>query len=221
MDHAFTYKLLDDAGGRFFIEGNQIKVQDSLRLDYEQAKSHQVTVQVTDDAGASFTTSLSIAVADVAAESLTGSAGSDVLKGGEGRDTFRGAAGNDTLWGGAGNDVLRGDAGKDIFVFAAKPNRTTNKDKILDFKVKDDSFWIDNAVFTKLGKAGSEAKPAALNKAFFTLGSKAKDKNDYIVYDKAKGVLYYDADGSGKGKAVEIATLSKKLGMTYKDFFIV
>jgi Ca2+-binding RTX toxin-like protein len=117
--------------------------------------------------------------------------------------------------------VLRGDAGQDIFVFAAKPYRVTIQGKIVDFRVKDDGFWLDNAVFTKLGKACSEAKPAALNKAFFTLGSKAKDKNDYIVYDKAKGVLSYDADGSGKGKAVEIATLPKKPSLTHKDFFVI
>jgi hypothetical protein len=34
-------------------------------------------------------------------------------------------------------------------------------------------------------------------------------------------VLYYDADGSGAGKALEIATLTKKLPMTYKDFFVI
>jgi hypothetical protein len=50
---------------------------------------------------------------------------------------------------------------------------------------------------------------------------KAKDKNGYVIYDNKKGVLYYDADGSGKGKQVEIASLSKKLAMTYKDFFVI
>ncbi|MBM1174809.1 hypothetical protein [Microvirga arabica] len=219
--HNFTYTLLDDAGGRFFIDGNQIKVKDGIRLDYKQAVSHQVTVQVRDSAGEIFTTSVTIAVSDVASEKLTGSAGADVLKGGTGKDTFSGGAGNGTVWGGAGNDALKGDGGRDVFVFATKANAKTNKDKILDFKVKDDSFWLDNAVFTKLGKKGTEATPAQLKKDFFTVGSKAKDKNDYIVYDKAKGVLFYDADGSGKGKQVEIATLSKKLAMTHKDFFVI
>jgi hypothetical protein len=54
----------------------------------------------------------------------------------------------------------------------------------------------------------TEAKPA-----IFPFGSKAKDKNDYIVYDDKKGARSYDADGSGKSKAVEIATLSKSLTM--------
>jgi hypothetical protein len=106
-------------------------------------------------------------------------------------------------------------------VFDTKPNAKTNKDTVSDFSVKDDTIWLDNKVFTKLGKAGSATKPAPLKKDFFTVGSKAKDKDDYIVYDKAKGVLYYDADGSGNGKVVEIATLTKKLSLTYKDFFVV
>jgi hypothetical protein len=33
--------------------------------------------------------------------------------------------------------------------------------------------------------------------------------------------LSYDADGSGKGKAVEIAKLSKNLGIKHSDFFVV
>ncbi|MGO4571141.1 hypothetical protein [Microvirga sp. 2TAF3] len=43
----------------------------------------------------------------------------------------------------------------------------------------------------------------------------------YLICDAKKGVLYYDADGSGKGKAVEIATLKKGLKMTYADFFVI
>ena len=67
-----------------------------------------------------------------------------------------------------------------------------NLDTIGDFSVKDDSLRLDNAVFKKLGKVGK------LNKSYFTTGDKAKDKNDYIVYDKKTGILSYDADGSGR-----------------------
>ena len=62
-------------------------------------------------------------------ESITGSSSSDLLKGGSGSDTLRGSLGNDQLAGGSG---------KDLFVFDTKPNRSTNKDKIADFKVKDE-----------------------------------------------------------------------------------
>ncbi|WP_262032006.1 hypothetical protein [Microvirga sp. Mcv34] len=116
--------------------------------------------------------------------------------------------------------MLTGGKGKDAFIFNTKASKA-NADKITDFNVKDDSIYLDIAVFTKLGKKGLEKSPAKLNQDFFTIGSKAKDKNDYIVYDNKKGVLYYDADGSGNGKAVEIATLSKNLKMTAADFFVI
>ncbi|MCG7392165.1 cadherin domain-containing protein [Microvirga sp. ACRRW] len=154
-------------------------------------------------------------------DKLYGGAGNDKLYGGKNNDLLKGDAGDDILYGDEGNDKLYGGAGKDTFVFNKKLNAKTNLDTIADFKVVDDTIWLDNAIFKKLGKAGSVNAPAALNKDFFRVGDKAKDKNDYIVYDKKKGILYYDADGSGKGKAVEIAKLSKNLKMTFADFFVV
>jgi Ca2+-binding RTX toxin-like protein len=148
-----------------------------------------------------------------------GNALNNLISGGAGKDILQGMGGNDMLSGHAGNDILSGGRGKDIFVFDAvlgtsKTDRKVNFDMIKDFKVTDDTIWLDNAVFRKLSKAGT------LSKSFFTIGSNAKDKNDYVVYDNKKGVLSYDADGSGKGKAVEVAQLSKNLKMTHKDFFI-
>ena len=35
------------------------------------------------------------------------------------------------------------------------------------------------------------------------MGEKARDADDFVIYSKTKGILYYDADGSGSGKAVE------------------
>ncbi|WP_162820565.1 calcium-binding protein [Microvirga calopogonii] len=132
-----------------------------------------------------------------------------------------GNSGNNIIKGGAGNDVLNGGGGSDTFVFNTKPSKT-NLDKITDFDVKDDSIWLDNKVFTKLGKKGSETNPAKLNKSFFKISDKAQDKDDYLTYNKKTGVLSYDADGSGsKYKAVEIATLKKGLKMTAADFFII
>ncbi|MBZ6078782.1 M10 family metallopeptidase C-terminal domain-containing protein [Microvirga puerhi] len=145
--------------------------------------------------------------------------GFQILKGGTKSDVLVGRAGSDKIYGGLGKDVMTGGAGKDIFVFNTKPSKA-NMDKITDFNVKDDTIWLDNNYMTKLGK-GTEPKPGKLNKAFFTIGPKAKDKNDYLVYDNKKGVLYYDADGSGAGKAVEITTLKKGLKMTYLDFMVI
>lgn len=72
---------------------------------------------------------------------------------------------------------------------------------------------------TKLGSPAS-LPTIKLKKAFFVVGTKAKDKNDYVVYNDKNGRLYYDADGSGKGKPIEVATLSKNLKMTAADFLI-
>jgi Ca2+-binding RTX toxin-like protein len=137
-----------------------------------------------------------------------------------GKDKLSGMGGRDILDAGLGNDTLTGGTGKDIFVFNSKlgtaaADRKVNFDTIRDFKVADDTIWLDRAVFKKLGKDG------ILNKSYFTIGTQAKDKNDYVVYDSKKGVLYYDADGSGKGLAVEFAQLSKGLKMTYKDFDVL
>jgi Ca2+-binding RTX toxin-like protein len=151
---------------------------------------------------------------------MDGGTGDDEIEGGRGTDRLLGGAGNDKLNGGLGNDLLNGGRGKDVFIFNTKLNKTGNVDKITSFSVKDDTIWLDNAIFKKLG-SGSELKPGKLNKNFLTFGSKAKDKNDYIVYDKAKGVLYYDADGSGKGAAVKFAQLKKGLAIDHKDFFVI
>ncbi|MCA9038197.1 MAG: cadherin domain-containing protein, partial [Planctomycetaceae bacterium] len=60
----FTFSLTDDAGGRFAIDSNsgEITVADSSQLDYETNTSHNVTVQVTDAAGNSYSEVMTIAV---------------------------------------------------------------------------------------------------------------------------------------------------------------
>ncbi|NIX77186.1 PD40 domain-containing protein [Microvirga terricola] len=155
-----------------------------------------------------------------AVDKLYGDSFNNVLVGGAGNDVLSSGVGNDTLYGGLGNDTLKGGAGKDVFVFDTKSHKTKNFDRIADFIVKDDTIWLDNAAFGKLG-SGSLAKPGKLNKGFFVIGDHAKDKNDYLIYNNKTGVLYYDADGSGSGKAVEVAVLSKGLKMTYADFLVI
>ena len=215
----FNYTLLNP-DGRFKIVGNQLLVDDGIKLDFEQAKSHQVAIQVTDKGGLSYVETFTVAVADVKVERTAGGPGHDVIKGGRYNDKIGGGLGNDKLWGGLGNDVLTGGKGKDTFVFDTKLNKKSNLDRIADFNVKDDSFWLDNKYMPKLGK-GTEKRPVKLNKKFFTIGDKAKDKDDYLVYNSKKGVLYYDVDGSGAKAAIEFATLKKGLKMTYADFFVI
>ena len=151
---------------------------------------------------------------------LVGNELDNEMTGNSGRNTIRAGAGNDEINGGYGNDKLYGSAGRDVFMFDSRlgtssSDRTVNLDTAGDFSVKDDSIQLDNAVFKKIGKVGK------LNKSYFTVGDKAKDKNDYIVYDRKTGILSYDADGSGAGKAMEFAKLAKNLKLTYADFFTI
>ncbi len=204
-----------------------IAVRDGIKLDYENLSHHVVNVVVSDGVY-SFSTSLSLNLIDGVdtligtkkADGLTGTTGKDILRGLAGNDRLTGNTGDDTLYGGAGKDVLNGGGGRDAFVFDSKPNKKTNLDKVVDFSVADDSIWLENKIFTKLGKIGSEKKPAMIKKSNFA-SEKAKDKDDYIIYSKKKATISYDADGSGKGKAVEIATVKKGTALTYEDFFVI
>ena len=74
---------------------------------------------------------------------------------------------------------------------------------------------VTSGVFTKLAAVG------ALNPAFFRAGPAALDGNDYIVYNKLTGVLFYDSNGNGAGGAVQIAVLTNKPVLTASDFFVI
>ena len=62
---SFTYTLLDNAGGRFAINGANIVVANGSLLNFESATSHNVQVRVTDSGGNSFTKTISIGVGNV------------------------------------------------------------------------------------------------------------------------------------------------------------
>jgi hypothetical protein len=155
-----------------------------------------------------------------ASETINGRSTGDTIKALGGNDRVSGGDGNDWLYGGGGKDVLTGGAGADGFVFDSRPNKRTNLDTIKDFNVRDDSVYLDNAIFRKLGR-GTEANPTKVNKAYFQVGERADDRNDYLIYNKKTGILYYDADGSGGGAQVEVAKLAKNLKLSDKDFFVL
>ncbi|UVF19513.1 hypothetical protein HPT29_024360 [Microvirga terrae] len=150
---------------------------------------------------------------------LTGNDGANILMGGAGNDVLSGGRGNDKIYGQEGNDVLFGGLDRDIFVFDKRPNKRTNVDKIADYNVRDDSIYLENKYF-KVG-SGSPSKPKQMASKYFYKGAKAHDRDDHIIYDNKKGILYYDADGTGSSAAVKIATLDRNLKMTYKDFFVI
>ena len=151
---------------------------------------------------------------------FTGNDGANILYGNAGNDILNGGAGNDRIHGGDGNDILMGGTGRDIFVFDKKPHKSNNVDRISDFNVADDSIYLENKYF-KVTPSGTLTKPKQMAGKHFYKGAKAHDADDRIIYDNKKGILYYDADGNGAAAQVKIATLSKNLKMTYKDFFVI
>ena len=154
------------------------------------------------------------------ANAITGNSLSNQLWGLSGNDQLTGDLGHDRLSGGLGNDIMTGGAGKDVFVFDTKLNKRSNVDRVEDFRYQDDSIYLENKIFTKLG-SGTASKPKKFKADMFTTGTRAQDKEDRIVYDKKSGKLYYDQDGAGGKAQVQIATLSKNLKMTAADFFVI
>jgi Ca2+-binding RTX toxin-like protein len=149
---------------------------------------------------------------------LTGTSYADTLIGNGGNDILVGGLGNDRLLGGLGKDTLTGGAGLDTFRFDTAPNATTNLDTIADFSLVDDTIELENAIFTALTVTGT------LNAANFRSGAgviTAADSNDYLIYNTTTGFLYYDANGSATGAAIQIATFTGKPLLTASDFWVV
>jgi len=148
-------------------------------------------------------------------DSIVAELGDDRLEGGLGDDSLFGEEGDDVLAGGAGKDTLKGDVGRDSFVFDTAPNKATNVDLVVDFSHADDTFFVDNAIFKTVGKNGKLAKDA------FIAGKKALDAEDRLIYDKASGNLFYDADGTGKIAAIKIAILQNKAKIDFTDVLVI
>jgi Ca2+-binding RTX toxin-like protein len=137
-----------------------------------------------------------------------------------GNDTLIGGLGNDYLSGGAGRDILTGGAGADQFVFDVTPNSRTNTDTITDFNLLEgplegDKIRLSYTAFSKL-TSGVNDQTLRVN----TTGL-AEDANDRLIFNSANGKLLYDADGNGRGAAVEIATLTGVSTLSHTDFFMI
>ncbi|SJM91829.1 hypothetical protein [Crenothrix polyspora] len=152
-------------------------------------------------------------------DKLVGDGGKDRLLGGDGNDTLIGRSG-DSLSGGNGNDsltiidyegysVLTGGLGKDTFI-----SDWWTISKITDFTPIDDTLQLNNAYFTVLDAGQLAAR-------HFIIGSKALDSDDYLIYNKNTGALFYDADGIGGTAPDKITTLGVHLALTYADFVVV
>ncbi|NBJ13270.1 PQQ-dependent sugar dehydrogenase [Microvirga arsenatis] len=184
------FELTDNAGGRFAVDPltGKLRVVDGVRLDFEQAAQHNITVKVTDAAGtgASITRTFTIKVQDVLNENASGSTRSDVILGGVGGDTLSGGAGDDTLSAGAGDNQLNGDDGNDRLIGEAGND-------IFSGGAGDDTLDAGAGNDRVSGDAGNDSLTGGAGNDVFGGG----DGNDRLV-----GGLGKDTFTGGKGRDV-------------------
>ncbi len=195
-----TFTLLNSAGGRFAISGNNLVVANGSLLDFEAGASHQVTVRVTDAKGLTYDEVLTVNLTNVSPETIVGTAAANVLRGGSDRDIIHGLGGADTLAGGLGSDTLLGGSGfdrliggfgrdvmtgggnRDIFDFnsTGETGKTLpTRDRITDFQRGVDDIDL-STIDAKVGVLG--------NQAFSFIGQSA--------FTGAKGQLHYKFAGT-------------------------
>lgn len=150
-----------------------------------------------------------------------GNGGNDYLQtntGGKG--VANGGAGDDFLVGGGKGDTLTGGAGSDIFKLLA----TGQKEIITDFDSSVDLLEVAispklAAVTAELGEdaSGAYLRPVAGQIAVGSGYKRAKDADDLFVFDLKTGNLYFDKDGQGGAKAVQLASLKTKPQLSADD----
>jgi Ca2+-binding RTX toxin-like protein len=143
----------------------------------------------------------------------------DRFTGNSGANNFDGRGGNDTLSGGGGADTLTGGAGNDFFVFDTAPG-STNVERITDFASATDKLQFENGIFTAIGATGNFA--AGDGRFWAAAGATAgHDANDRLIYNTSTGSLYYDADGSGSGASILVATFQGNPSIAATDIAII
>lgn len=142
---------------------------------------------------------------------LSGSIGNDTVAGGAGDDALSGGAGDDVLQGQAGSDRMLGGEGADRFVFS-QITLGSEVDHVLDFAPGEDLLVLNRADLPGLGASGT------LEAARFHDGAAAETNQQRILWDGARGELWYDSDGARSAAAVLIARLTPGLDLTATDF---
>ena len=131
------------------------------------------------------------------------------------KDKITGTKSGEILFGREGKDILKGRGGADGFLFQSLGGYGKNKaDVIVDFTPKYDSIFIDRDFFDlgkrpslKLSKGGRSTRKASATRSNF-------------VYDKAKGLLYFNenAELPGWGDGGLLAMLKGAPEIAISDF---
>ena len=152
-------------------------------------------------------------------ENVLGGGFDDRITGNSAANRLYGQGGNDTVAGGTGIDTLNGGAGADSFVFA-EPAGSANADRIVDFLPGTDQLLFENSVLTALGAAGDWG--AGDGRFFAGAGATSgHDSSDRLIYNTTTGNLYYDADGSGAGASLIVATLQGTPALAATDITVI
>jgi VCBS repeat-containing protein len=144
-------------------------------------------------------------------DSLDGGDGDDSLDGGDGADVLGGGNGQDYLDGGLGSDELTGGAGADVFAFQSA---TRGPDEITDFVSGTDKIQVSPGGF------GGGLYVGATVSLVSGSNPTASEANGQFLYDTDDGSLYWDADGTGSGEAVLVATFDGAPALTASDFIV-
>ncbi|MBF0626631.1 MAG: calcium-binding protein [Magnetococcales bacterium] len=147
---------------------------------------------------------------------LTGNSADNTLNGMDGSDTLRGGAGHDKLLGGAGRDLLIGGLGEEVLTGGADADQfkftlpAEGGDTISDFSVSQG----DQLVFVSRNFGNLAVGKLDASRFGFNTTGRATTTNQRFVFNTATGVLKYDADGSGTGASVIVATLNNVATLT-------
>lgn len=156
-------------------------------VDTVSYESSNARVRIDLGAGTAFDGAMTDALTGI--RNATGSRFADMILG-DGADNV--------LKGGRGADIMTGGAGADVFVFQ---NLDERGDTITDFAAGTDRIQFSKAAF-----GGLSGLVDGIN--FISSGAPAPTgAGPAFLYNSQSGVLSYDADGTGSGKAVMLATL--------------
>jgi VCBS repeat-containing protein len=145
-------------------------------------------------------------------DDLSGGIGDDSLDGNDGDDVLLGGDGQDYLSGGSGSDSMTGGAGADLFDFQSDSH---GPDVVADFAGGLDSIRIWSSGFGGgLVEGGSVSLVSGSDPTASTAGGQ-------FLYDTDDGRLLWDADGTGSGAAVLVATFTGAPSLQASDFIVI
>jgi len=107
------------------------------------------------------------------------------------------------ITGNSGDNILKGGSGADDFYFLSSSHGV---DTLLDFSGTGGE--QDQIYVSRNGFGGGLVANTSLNSDQFVLGTAATEATHRFIYDNSTGNLFYDADGSGAGVAVQLAALT-------------